>query len=127
MGRAEAQRLDAQETAPASRDDYGGHPRARVESEASLAVMDKERAALDGEAGAVGLRRDDARLDRKTRAPKGVGLGVRSGVDGARRRRDGRPRLRRWTKPLMSSQVSLKRRPRVGQCQTKCARMPGSW
>jgi hypothetical protein len=75
--------------------------------------MDKERSTLDGEARVVGLHRDDARLDRKAFAPKGVGLGVRGGVDGVRRGPDGRPRLRRWTKPLVSSQGALKRRSRV--------------
>ena len=80
-------------SAPAGHDDGGGHPRARVVSQAALAVMDKERAALDGEAGVVGLRRDDARLDRKTRAPESVGLSIRGGVDGVRsgRRRPSAP------------------------------------
>jgi hypothetical protein len=50
---------------------------------------------------------------RETRAPEGVGLCVRGGVDGVRSGRDGQPRLRRWTKPLMPSQVALKRRSRV--------------
>ena len=72
MRRAEAQRLDAHKSAPAGHDDGGGHSRARVVSQAALGVMDKERAALDGEAGVVGLRRDDAGLDSETRAPKGV-------------------------------------------------------
>ena len=120
--RCEAQKRRAStltKSAPAGHDDGGGHLRARVVSQAALAVMDKERAALDGEAGVVGLRRDDAGLDRKARAPEGVGLSVRGGVDGVRSGRDGRPRLRRWTKPLMSSQRALKRRPGVwprGRC-----------
>jgi hypothetical protein len=110
---AEAQRLDAHKSAPAGHDDGGRHPRARVVSQAALVVMDKERAALDGEAGVVGLRRDDARLDRKTRAPEGVGFSIRGGVDDARRP------LRFWgprgvlAKPPMLSQVSLKCRPCV--------------
>jgi hypothetical protein len=108
-----SQSLDAYESAPASHYDSGRHSRARVISQAALAVIDKERAALDGEAGVVGLRRDDARLDCKAFAPKGVGLGVCGGVDGVRSGPDGRPRLRRWTKPLVSSQGALKRRSRV--------------
>jgi hypothetical protein len=46
-------------------------------------------------------------------APKGVRLSVRSGVDGMRSEWGGPPRLRRWAKPLVSSQVALKSRPRV--------------
>ena len=88
MRRAEAQGLDAHETAPARHDDGGGHLRTRIVSEAALAIMDKERAALDGQAGTVGLRRDDARLDRKARAPKGVELRVRGGFDCVRSGRD---------------------------------------
>ena len=78
----EAQGLDAYESAPAGHDDGGGHLRARVVSQAALAVIDKERAALDGEAGVVGLGRDDARLDREARAPENVGTQ--------------RPRRHRW-------------------------------
>ena len=88
-----------------------GHLSARVVSQATLAVMDKKRSTLDREAGVVGLHRDDARLDRKTRAPESVGLCVGDGVDGMRSGLGCRPRLRRWTKPLMLSQVALKRRP----------------
>jgi hypothetical protein len=87
--------------------------RSRVVSQATFAVVDKERAALDGEASVVGLRRDNAGLDRKTRAPEGVRLTVRGSVDGVRSRRGSGARLRRWTKALMSSQVQIKRRPCV--------------
>ena len=72
MRSAKPQSLDAHNSVPAGHDDGGGHSRARVVSQAAFAVMDKERAALDGEAGVVGLRRDDAALDRKTRAPESV-------------------------------------------------------
>jgi hypothetical protein len=93
MRRAKPQGLDAHESAPASHYDRGRHPRAGVVSEAAVAVINKERAALDGEAGVVGLCRDDTGLDRKTSAPEGVGFSIRGGVDGVRCRRDGRPRL----------------------------------
>jgi hypothetical protein len=110
---AKPQGLNAHEPVPAGHDDGRGHSCACVVSQAAFAVMDKERAALDGEAGVVRLRRDDAGLDRETRAPEGVGLGIRGGVDGVRSGRDGRLRLRRWAEPLMSLQDGLKRRSRV--------------
>jgi hypothetical protein len=113
MRSAKARGLDAHESAPASHYDSGRHPRAGVVSEAAVAVINKERAALDGEAGVVGLRRDHAGLDRKASAPKGVRLGVRFGVGDVRRGGDGRPRLRRWTEPHVSLQGALKRRSRV--------------
>ena len=94
MRSAKPQGLDAHKSIPAGHDDGGGHPRARVVSQAAIAVMDKERAALDGEAGVVGLRRDDAGLDRETRAPEGVGLRIRVGVNRVRSGRDRRLRLR---------------------------------
>lgn len=72
MRSAKAQGLDAHESAPAGHDDGDGHFRARVVSQAALAVMDKQGAALHGEAGIVGLSRDHAGLDRKTRSPEGV-------------------------------------------------------
>ena len=92
---AKPQGLDAHKSVPAGHDNGGRQPRARVVSQAAFAVMDEERAALDGEAGVVGFRRDDPGLDRKTRAPEGVGLSVRGGVDGVRCGRGVRPRLRR--------------------------------
>ena len=113
MRSAEAQGIDAHKSAPAGHDDGGGHSRARVVSQAALGVMDKERAALDGEAGVVGLRRDNSGLDRKTRAPESVGLSVRGGVDDVLSGRDGRPRLRGCGMPPMPSQVDFKRHPRV--------------
>ena len=70
MRSAEPQGLDAHETAPAGHDNGGVHLRARIVSEAALAIVDKERAALDDQAGVVGLRRDDARLYRKAREKK---------------------------------------------------------
>ena len=113
---AEAQGLDAHETAPAGHHDGCGHPRARVVSEAALAVMDKERAALDGEAGVVGLHRDDARLDRKARAPESVGLQ--------------RPRRRRWHAERAGRPASAHATGRAadvfaGRSQTMPARMAG--
>jgi hypothetical protein len=109
----EPQGLDAHQSVPAGHDDGGGRSRARVVSQAAFAVVDKERAALDGEAGVVGLCRGDARLDCKAFAPKGVGLCIGDGIDGMWSLPHDRPRLRRWTKPPMSSQVALKRRPSV--------------
>jgi hypothetical protein len=110
---AKPQGLDAHKSVPAGHDDGCGHFRARVVSQAAFAIMQEERAALDGEAGVVGLGRDDAGLDRKTRAPEGVGLSIRGGVDGVRSVRDGGRRLGRWAKPHMPPQVALKRRPLV--------------
>jgi hypothetical protein len=113
MRSTKPQALHAHESAPAGHDDGGRHPRAGVVAEAAVAVVDKERAALDGQAGVVGLRRDHAGLDRKTRAPEGVGLGVRGGVNGVWSRQDGLPGPRRWAEPLMSLQDGLKRGSRV--------------
>ena len=63
--------------------------------------MDKERPALDGEAGVIGLRRNHAGLDRKARAPESVGLSIRGGVDGVRRGRGGRRRLKESEGPRL--------------------------
>ena len=114
MRSAKPQRLDAHKSVPAGHDDGGGHSRARVVSQAALAVMDKERAALDGEAGVVGLSRDDAGLDRKTRAPKGVGLQ--------------RPRRRRWRaeragRPAAAQAMDQAAHVFAGSSQTSPARM----
>jgi hypothetical protein len=107
------QGLHAHKSAPAGHDDGGGHSRAGVVSETTLAVLDKERATLNGQAGVVGLHRDDAGLNRKTRAPESVGLCIGDSVDGMRSGLGCQPRLRRWAEPLMPPQVALKRRARI--------------
>ncbi len=113
---AKPQSLDAHKSIPAGRDDGGGHSRARVVPQATFAVMDKERAAPDDEAGIVRLGRDDAGLDLETCAPEGIGLGIRGGVDSVQSGRGGRTRLMRWAEPLMSLQDGFKRRSRVRPC-----------
>jgi hypothetical protein len=77
--------------------------------------MDKERAALDGEAGVICLGRDNARFDRKARTPDGVGLSVREGM---KSRRNGRPRLSQSRGPRLKSRL-----PGLGRSPTSVERV----
>jgi len=107
----EPERLDAHESAPAGHHDSGRHPRAGVVAEAAVAVVDKERAALDGEAGVVGLYRDHAGLNRKTSAPESIRFSVCSGVGRVRSGRTDRPRLRQSGGPRLKRRLPAVGRP----------------
>jgi hypothetical protein len=118
---AKAQGLDAHKSIPAGHDDGGGHSRPGVVSQAAFAVIDKERAALDTEAGVVGLRSNDARLDRKARVPENVGLSICGGVAGVRSGPNGRRRLMQSRGPRLKSRL-----PGLGRSHTSVERVAWS-
>lgn len=76
MRDAKSHCLDRDNAAPSGHDDCGRHARARIVSNAALAVANNERAALDGKARAIIFRRDDARFDLKPGFPKGVAFRI---------------------------------------------------
>ena len=76
MRDAKSHCLNRDNAAPSGHDDCGRHARARIVSNAPLAVANDERAALDGNARAIIFRRDDARFDLKPGFPKGVAFRI---------------------------------------------------